>query len=470
MLGGPLSRPSRRETLQALSALAGARWVGGCAPPPADDDPGPQVLAEPLQAIRHHVIVMMENRSFDHYFGSLSLDEGRDDVDGLRAGMVNLDLAGEAVVPFALGHDCLDDLPHSWGSSRLQFGEGRNDGFVLAHHGGEGETSREAMGYYRRADLPVYYALADDNALCQAWHASVMGPTWPNRFYAICGTSGGWTKNDFEAVPFPHRSIFQQLEDAGVTWKVYYTEFPFPGLVADAAAHSEDGHFAFIEDFYRDCEEGTLPEVAWIEPGYTFNDDHPPHAIALGQVLIGTLYRALADSPLWGGSMMVVDYDEHGGLYDHVPPPLTQDDLAEQGFDQLGFRVPALVLGPFAKVGVVTTQYDHTSVLKQLQRRYRLESLTLRNEAANDLADCLDWDRMARQDPRAPTPLTVVEVSRDELDTACVGMAQSGQPEMEHACDVGLIPRSLDARGRREEALARLLHRAEKIGLLRVRG
>jgi phospholipase C len=460
-------RPSRRETLQALSALAGARLLGGCAPEgTAETPPAP----EPLHSVRRHVIVMMENRSFDHYFGSLSLDEGRSEVNGLGPGMTNPDAAGALVASFALDRDCLEDPPHGWSSSHAQFAEGANDGFVRIHHDGLSEVAREVMGYYGRRDLPVYYALADDNALCQAWHASVMGPTWPNRFYSACGTSDGWTSNDFDAVPFPRKSIFKQLDEAGISWKIYFSEIPFQALIDDVKAFGDDGHVVFIEEFYRDCAEGTLPEVAWIEPGYTFNDDHPPHAIALGQVFIGTLYKALAESPQWGESLMIVDYDEHGGFYDHVAPPKTEDDHAEQGFDQLGFRIPALVLGPYAKVGVVDTQYDHTSVLKQLQVRYGLEPLTRRNEVANDLSDCLDWERLASQSPRPPTPLPLMEVDEEQLRTACVGLAQSGQPELEHLCDIGVIPPAFDARSRREEVIARMLVRAEKGGLLRVKG
>jgi phospholipase C len=423
---------------------------------------------DPLSRIRHHVIVMMENRSFDHYFGSLSLIEGRADVDGLTASHAVPDADGVLIPPSLLTGDCVADPPHGWSSSHEQFNGGLNDGFVRVHAGGRGETANEAIAYYGRAELPVYYTLADDNALCQRWFASVMGPTWPNRFYALCGTSRGLDNNDFDAVPFPAKSIFRQLNEAGVTWRVYASDISFALLLQDSGAHLNDGHFAFIEDYFTDCANDTLPEVAFVEPSYLMNDDHPPHDRRLGQLFVGTVYQALADSPAWSSALMVVDYDEHGGFYDHVPPPTTADDHAREGFDQLGFRIPALVVGPYVKPGVVSTQFDHTSVLAQIQTRYGLERLTARNEAANDLTDCLDWDRLERGAPRPPTPLPALEIDPEVLGRGCVALTGSGQPELERFYDEGHVPAHLDFRPRRDELIAKLLHRAEKMGLLRV--
>ncbi len=458
--------PTRRTTLQALGALAGARALSACGP---KDDGVPDLEpSDPLLRIEHHVLVMMENRSFDHYFGSLSLVEGRAEVDGLPPGVTNPDVDAVPVATFRLASDCVEDPPHGWDDSHTQFAEGANTGFVAVHNDGRSATAREVMGYFERADLPVFYTLADHYALCDQWFASVMGPTWPNRFYSLCGTSNGMTNNDRSRVPFPAPSIIGQLKAAGVSWRVYSSDISFCLLLKDSAGHFDDGHFAFIEDFYADCANDTLPEVAIVEPSYLTNDDHPPHDPRLGQLFVGTIYQALAASPAWARSLLVVDYDEHGGFFDHVPPPTTDDDHPRDGFDQLGFRIPALVVGPYVKAGVVHTQYDHTSVLRQIQRRYGLPTLTRRNEAANDLSDCLDWDALASGAARAPAELAPIEVHPEVLGRGCVALAQSGQPELEDWYNSGNVPAHLDFRPRREEALALMLRRAEKSGLLRV--
>jgi phospholipase C len=464
------AQPSRREALKALSALAGAGAIGGnlsgCE---AEPTPNPDGTPKP-GTIDTVVILMMENRSFDHYFGSYSLDEGRADVDGLQPGMGNPDADGVHIPVFPMTAQCLEDPPHGWSSSRRQFNEGSNDGFVVAHDDGRSATAREAVGYYRRADLPILYALADDNALCQRWFASVMSSTWPNRLYALTGTSEGMPNNAFERVPFTQRSIFHQLDEAGISWRIYVQEVPFAALLDGIGYQGADSRVGLITEYYAHAEQGMLPQVCFVDPGFTYNDDHPPHAISLGQILIGSVYQALADGPQWNRSLMIVDYDEHGGFFDHVPPPLAPDDHAAEGFDQLGFRIPALVLGPWVKPEVISTQYDHTSVLKQLQAMFGMEPLTTRNAAANDLRDCIDHDRLAANDPRPPTPLpTVVLDASVEHDACTIYARASGQPELELVAERGLMPARWDFRHERERSFRAVMAMARKQGLLRYR-
>jgi phospholipase C len=460
--------PSRRDALKVLSALVGTTAVssalGGC-----EVEPGTDPTEQPTPGTIDTVIVlMMENRSFDHYFGSLSLDEGRTDVDGLQPGMSNPDLDGVPVAAFPMTVDCLEDPPHGWTSSRDQFNEGANDGFVRRHHDGRSEIARQAIGYYRRQDLPAFYALADNNALCQRWFSSVMGSTWPNRLYALCGTCDGIKSNDLTRVPFMMPSIFNQLDEAGVSWRIYVQEIPFAALLDGIGYQATDPRVFLIDDYYTHAAHGELPQVCFVDPGFTYNDDHPPHAIALGQVFVASVYKALADGPQWERSLMIVDYDEHGGFFDHVPPPLTADDLAAEGFDQLGFRIPALVLGPWVKSGVIDTQYDHTSVLKHLQNMYGLPPLTARNAAANDLSDCIDTERLASGVPRPPTELPTLELTREDVEAACILYAKTpGQPELEEAADRGLIPPRWDFRYRKEKSLQVVLATAERQGILR---
>lgn len=461
---------SRRDALKALgaaSALAACK-DGGEAGTDTDTDAGG---GDPKKAIGTVVVLMMENRSFDHYFGSLSLLEGRSDVDGLAPGMTNTDADGNVVAPFRLSHECLEDPPHSWGACHAQFNEGANDGFVLEHQDGKGAVAREVMGYYTREDLPVYYALADDNALCQRWFSSVMSSTWPNRFYSLCATSDGMKSNDFGRVPFPARSIFEQLDEAGVSWKVYAHDLPFASLLAYENAlitdQNELSRIVHFDYFYEDAAAGELPEVVFLEPGYSSNDDHPPHPHMLGQVLVGTIYKSLAQSPQWDRCLFIVDYDEHGGFYDHVVPPTIEDDHAADGFNQLGFRIPGLVLGPYAKTAVVDTVFEHASVLKTIQELHGLPPLNKRNEVTNALWDCLDEERMAARDPRPPTEIPVLEIDPSGYGGDCNYFILPNNIELEEAADRGIIPKAVDWRDQAVETLDRMLARAAKLGVIR---
>ena len=179
--------------------------------------------------------------------------------------------------------------------------------------------------------------------------------------------------------------------------------------------------------FFKDAAAGKLPPVVYIDPSFGVNDDHPPAHPILGQELIAAVYTALAKSPQWNNVMLVITYDEHGGYFDHVPPPMTTDDTLERfgidGFRQLGFRVPALVVGPYAKQSYVSSvTYDHTSALKHLQSTFGLASLTPRVDAANDLLDCIDLDRLARGEPAPPIELPLLDALEWPIDHAsCIG-------------------------------------------------
>ncbi len=453
-----MSKPTRREVLGGIGATAAASWLPGCIANSSGD-----TLDSPIDTF---VVMMMENRSFDHYFGALSLEEGRSDADGLQPEHHNLDLAGETVRPFRLSKECLVDPPHGWNSSHRQFAEGENSGFVQEHRGGVGSEANEVMGYHNREDLPVYYALADDGAICNRWFASVMGPTWPNRLYSLCGTSAGETGNDMAKVPFTMTSIFDQLTEHGIEWAIYVHDVPFAALLDGIRALPDGEQVRHIDQFFLEAAEGRLPAVCFIDPGFTFGDDHPPHPPMLGQLSVGSVYQALADSPHWERCLMVVDYDEHGGFYDHVAPPTVPDDLAEQGFDQLGFRVPALVLGPWVKRGTIDEVFDHTSVLATLQRHFGMPALSERNQQANDLSSCLDLVRIATRRPRAPTKLPTLTARREDYEASCFFAAESGQPELQALADSGFIRPEWDFRGVQGDTLRTMFARAQRMGLL----
>ena len=175
-----------------------------------------------------------------------------------------------------------------------------------------------------------------------------------------------------------------------------------------------------MNQFFTDAQAGKLPPISYIDPFFYGNDDHPPIHPINGQELIASIYTALAQSPQWKNILFVVTYDECGGFYDHVSPPTTADDLAAQGFNQLGFRVPAMVMGPYAKQGYISSvQYDHTSALKHLTNVFGLESLNMRVDAANDLTDCIDMDRLTKNQPAAPIDLPTVDTSQFPMPPEC---------------------------------------------------
>lgn len=427
------SRVTRRDALKGLGATAALSACGD------DSEPsGPQA-----GEITHIVVLMMENRSYDHYLGSRSL-EGLPG-DGLTDSMSNPDADGVSRTVYRESLYCVADPPHGWDSSHLQFDGGTNEGFVREYQADQGaEIPPHVMGYFTREDLPVTHALADAYTSCDRWFSSVMGPTWPNRFYLHTGQSAGLKSNESPADLIP--TIYDRLDDKGVAWEYYFTDLPF--LLLLGGKHIKPA----APGFFEAAEAGTLPPVSIVDPGFGLNDDHPPHHPQLGQQFIASIYQALATSPLWEKVLLVVTYDEHGGFFDHVAPPKVADDRAAEGFDQLGFRVPTLLIGPYVKQGHVSSvQYDHTSVLKHIETMFDLEPLTARDAAASDLSDALDMDRLARGDASPPVTLPAIELDESEIDDACKTKVRSRKTDLEIHADRGGIPPIHDLRWRRHE-------------------
>jgi phospholipase C len=449
---------TRRRALQQIGAAAGAAavapWLKGCS------ETETAFVAAPLRPeeldIETVIFVMMENRSFDHYFGSLSLAEGRA-VDGLTAALSNPRPDGSPVAPFPMDLRCVADPPHGWTRSRRQFNDGANDGFVQQHYEGiveDGlpvEVADQVMGYAMRTDLPFMYALADEFVLCERWFCSVMGPTWPNRFYLHSAQSNGRINNDFPddiVTGFTWPSIYDRLNAAGIEWKDYYSDLSF--LFLWGRLREQTQRFATIPQFIDDARSGRLPPVCHVQPLYfgpAGNDDHPPHDIARGQVFLSTILRALAEGPQWSRSLLILTYDEHGGFYDHVPPPTVDDERSADGFGQLGFRIPSLVISPYAQRGFASpTLYEHSSVPAFIEWLFGLEPLTVRDAQANYFLDTFDLDRVRRHDPRPLPQLPIVDVDPD-VAPECLPFEGGGAgDELAQLADVGGIPAHLDRR------------------------
>jgi phospholipase C len=412
---------------------------------------------------------MMENRSFDHLFGSLSLVEGRSDVDGLAAEMFNETNDGTRLHPAPADLMCVEDPAHGFDAAHLQWNEGACDNFVRIHEQSYGTArAHHVMGYLDRATAPASYALADHYALCQRWFCSVMGPTWPNRYYSLQSTSNGLVGNlpINEALP----SLFSRLDGPSIPWAQYYGNISFSALLV---GHSlEQAEYQKLDAFFDDAAAGTLPPYAHLDPIFGLNDDHPPAHPLSGQILLASIYAALAASPQWNECLLVVTYDEHGGFFDHVSPPTTAD--AFENFQQMGFRVPALVIGPYVKSQVSSTVFDHTSTIASVLRQHELEPINERDEVANDVWGLLDEQALLDGVPTPPITLEPIEADEDELQAdACRGFglhvppgttAPTGQPELDAWFDAH--PSPADGRRGAADQWARIIARARALGVV----
>ena len=368
-------------------------------------------MVKHLDKIDHIVVLMLENRSFDHMLGYLSLTGGRPDIDGLQLGMCN-DYEGRTYPVHHLGTTALDvDPDHSASATDQQIAGGSMGGFVasaadiLASRGIKDGDPSVVMGYNDASDVPVFDHLASEFAVCDRWFSSVPGATLPNRLYALTGGAAG-SRDDrpTHVPPLYHQSSFVRHLDAhDVSWRWYSFD---PGTLRLADLHYRLGHhhrFGYVSktglpwrtvlditcnprlpSFLEDAADGTLPSVAWIDPAFTnfnplgfpVNDDHPPADIRDGQELVLAVYDALARGPQWQRSLLLVVYDEHGGFYDHVPPPPAPDDEPET-FGNYGVRVPAMVISPWVEpASVSSTVFDHASISKTILLRFCPESLT----------------------------------------------------------------------------------------------
>ncbi|OJY30878.1 MAG: hypothetical protein BGO98_29400 [Myxococcales bacterium 68-20] len=426
------------------------------------DPPAPPTLSpkELLAGIEHIVVLMMENRSFDHFLGALSSDAGyvnKATVDGLTGTESNPAPNGSKVTVFKMANFTPEDPPHGWDAAHAQFNNGKNDGFVKEH---EGSSQDEAMGFHDRSQIPLYYWFADNFTVCDRWFSSVMGPTWPNRYYLHATTSKGKKNNTPPLVP--PKTIWDELKNKKVSAKNYVA-----GAVSWATGGLPTkvlGISARMDQFFDAAKDGTLPSFSLIDPDFQASDDHPSHNILRGQAFVASVYKALAESPLWPKTLLIVTYDENGGFYDHVPPPKTVDDDKE--FEQLGFRVPAFVIGPTVKKGYVSkTQLEHSSVAATLKTRWDIGSLSKRMDATKDISDCID--AMKLKAPVAP-PMGMPQVAMTLQSALYDGVGPSSQPMLEEMLANGTIS-PIDTRNH-QARIGSWLEHAVRLGAVRIVG
>jgi phospholipase C len=360
-----------RRTFLRRTGAAGVAVLGGTLWATAPAAARARRVAKVDTPIEHLVIACQENRSYDHYFGMALGPSGY----GPSPGYTQPDGQGGSVAPFEFTSLTTPDIPHSWDAVHAQWAGGAMDGFYTT-------DGLDGMGYYTASELPFYYSLLDDSALSSNYFCSLLGPTWPNRFYFAAGTSGGITTNGIWGYGvFDYPIILDLLDEAGVTWGVYnmsWDSVPFGNT---------DNVFVFWKNFahdqrtrgskgsfLNDARKGTLPQVSWLISSFAqHKDEHPPADVSVGMGLQEDLITAVRESPLWESTAYLLTYDEHGGYFDHVAPP----QVDAYG---LGIRVPLWVVSPYAKQGPVQTALpgDHTSTLKLIEALHGLPTLASR--------------------------------------------------------------------------------------------
>jgi phospholipase C len=395
--------PVTRREFMLGAAAAGLAVASTNALEPLAHAAKPRPLPSPAQSgIDHIVVLCMENRSFDHYLGWVR------GASGKQAGLTYLDDDGNPHETHRLTEwtGCgFNDPDHGYDGGRVQYADGRVDGFR------KGDNDDYALGYYTASDLPATSQFAANFTVCDHWFASILGPTYPNRLYTHSAATDR-ISNTMDVSTMP--TIWDRLQQAGVPANYYFSDLPVLGLYGTKYASSARP----FAQFYVDAATGTLPAYTYLDPFFLgegqggSNDDHPHADIRRGQNLMAMVVDALLHSPSWGSTVLIITYDEWGGFFDHVVPPRFPDLVSNPGGDatnpdhgQAGFRVPAIVVSPFAPPGAVAkTVFEHSAILKLVEWRFGLASLTPRDAAAANLASVLDFTAPNRRPPTIAIP------------------------------------------------------------------
>jgi phospholipase C len=400
----------------------------------ASASPAKAQFMQGVNKINHIIWIIQENHSFDNYFGTFP------GADGFPPSSCEpkLPSSHDCVAPFHMPKGAPNcDLDHSWRTAHAAYDDGKMDGYVWA------EGTPYTMGYYDDRDIPNYWEYARHFTLCDAFFSSLNGPSFPNHVFTVAAQSGGIIDNvatvkQLEEIRddpdgFSFASMIDLFSKQNISWKYYvealempaeykeeigsnpkltryiWTWFPnpkhfslwnpLPGFKSIRDNPDRMSHLVGLKRYYSDLQNGTLPSVCWIVPD-VYDSEHPPEGVSpvrQGMWYVTRLINALMKSPYWKDSVVFLTWDDYGGFYDHVPPPMV---------DAFGYgpRVPAIVISPFAKPGHISHyDYDFTSMLKFIEERYGLGHLTARDGHANDMADCFNF----KQDPIQPLVIPI---------------------------------------------------------------
>ena len=455
--------------------------------------------------IEHVFVLMLENRSFDHMFGfsgitGVGIDGSPAEINGsVQARDTNVNpLDGTTVqvsTPAELALKDIDEDPgHEFENTLVSLcGEGAaynpvpggypaitSSGFIENYRDNGSATPERIMHCYARDQLPVLTALAEEFAICDNWFSSLPGPTWPNRFFLLAATSGGLdgspskldvvTSTTVEGYRFSNGNLFDLLDEYCIEWKIFEgDEFPVSFALSGMNLNALQGRFKDFEDFGSELAESSFgPKFVFIEPKYgshSFdvtgpgdftcgNSMHPLDDVTRGEKLVKTVYETIRNSPHWEKSVLLVVFDEHGGFYDHVcpPPAVPPGDTITASyvqnhfqFDQLGVRVPALVISPYVRSGVIDhTQYDHSSMPATVERLFGMKNLTNRDKAANDFLHLLSLET-----PRTDAPASLPDPAVNPSPIQCEEDDESSDTLLAKRSELRIAQRSGRYRDRR---------------------
>ena len=412
----------RREFLGRTAALAGAAGLATALPIETlmGEAAKRQTLASQLPSARKlpidtFVVVMMENRSYDHYFG------WREDADGRNKGLVYPDRNGNPTPTHHLGTDfqgCdFKDPNHSWDGGRHQYNAGKMDGFVQGNRQGTGSDSF-AAGYYLKGDVPYIPHAAQAFQLHDRFFCSAMASTYPNRHYMWSAQAGGAKDNGSSIIGSgaPWETIFDRALRNGVSASYFPTDVPFTVLYGPRGVPWTKP----LSEYYERAAAGTLSNINFVDPAFanpngsgTSGDEHPHGDIRTGQAWMADVVNAFIASPQFRRGALFVVYDEWGGFFDHVPPRSVPDDRQSKDIHQnhglTGFRIPAVTVSPYVKRGSVShATCAFESILKLISYRFRLGYLTTRHRHAFNIGRTFDWRNPNFDRPRLPDPVNVV--------------------------------------------------------------
>jgi phospholipase C len=463
--GAPAAPLSRRAVLRGLGAFAAGTALAACSSSGSSKSAAPTtsiprsttttapVIRKPgslpnpalaegtdtMPQIEHIVVLMMENHSYDDHFGMLKRG------DGFKLGSNGLPLdanlstePGQLIKAFHMPSTCqLDAHPgQDWNASHTSFNNGRNDGFV------KGSGSAVAMGYWDDTDLPFYYGLAETFPVADRYFCSVLAQTYPNRRFLVAGTAAGIVSTSgasLVAPPPPNGTIFDRLDAHGITYLNYYNDLPAGLGVIPTALQKNPTKVAKARQFVTDAAAGKLPAISYVDPNFSIQSEEDPQDIRQGERFAAAIINAAMHGPAWAKTLLIWTYDEHGGYYDHVPPPraIRPDNIPPDihvppdlpgAYDRYGFRVPTVIVSPYARPNYVShVVHDHTSVLKLIETKWNLGALTFRDANADNLLDSVDFKSKPAfiEPPALPAPAlpasTEVDTSSDATDHCSPG-------------------------------------------------
>ncbi|RFU36318.1 hypothetical protein B7463_g113, partial [Scytalidium lignicola] len=439
--------PSIVEALEVLGKTPNQLRQPGSVP-----NPGHKPGTDLLPGIDHIVMLMMENHSFDNIWGTLD----RPDIDGFdinhKTGKPVATVAqkytnGSTQDLYPMPKTCQptsNGPTQNWLSSHTQYNNGSMDGWVVG--GGEKPI---AMGYFTEDQLPFTHALGKTFPIGDRFFCSLLGQTWPNRMYLIGATSMGMvaTGQNITGLLPPRGTIFNMFDDYNISWANYVAGYPettsTPDLFTISDLETLAKHGKPFDQFYADTAAGTLPQFSLLDENYTVQSQENPQNIVAGEAMISDVVHALSASPLWSKTLLIINYDEHGGYYDHVPPPVAlapdtiqpivpAGEFEYEGYRRYGFRVPAMVISPWSKKNHVSHMvYDHTSILALLETKWNLPAMTMRDANANNMLDFIDLEALAKKKMNFP-------------DVNKLGLGRPGNTTENLACsateDAGVIP------------------------------